>query len=111
MRTRLFLSESRLEAWIAEGRVGLGEAGLSLLVEGVQVPLAGAVHVLSLVEGSDERDWLGKVKREAFFREVGAEILGETMVVGETAYEIVPGFLLEVGEGDEEETRTYLEVE
>ncbi len=111
MRTRLFLPESRLEAWIAAGKAELGESGITLQDEGAPIPLVGAVHVRSLVEGEDRMDWLGKVKEEGVLRAAGAELLGETMVVGETAYEIVRGFLLEIGEEGEGGTRSYLEAE
>lgn len=110
MGTCLFLSETRLEAWIAEGRAEIGEAKVRLVEEPAEFELASAVHIRALVEGRDEREWLGRVKTEAFLRDAGAEILGETMVVGETAYEIVPGFLLETEE-ELEETQAYLEEE
>jgi hypothetical protein len=98
MATRLFLPESRLEEWIASGRAELQDEGIRLLPEGVPLSLESACHVRSLVEGRDANEWVGRVKGERWLREAGAEILGTAMIFGDSAYEIVPGFLVVAGE-------------
>lgn len=101
MATRLFLSESRLEEWIAEGRAELRDEGIRLVPDGISLSLESACHVRSLVEGIDAHEWVGRVKGERWLREAGAEILGTAMIFGDSAYEIVPGFLVVPGKAGE----------
>ena len=41
----------------------------------------------------DAHEIVGRVKSESFMRELGAELLGTSMVVGDNAYDVVPGFI------------------
>lgn len=111
MGARLFLPESRLEEWIADGRAELVGANLRLPTERSLLALESATHILGLVDGRDDAGIVGKVKTESQLRELGAEILGTTILLGETAYETIPGFLLVTKEGELDETRTFLEAE
>lgn len=53
-----------------------------------------AVRILSEVSGApDLHEIVGKVKSLNFLSELGAELLGNSMVLGDNAYEIMPGFL------------------
>jgi hypothetical protein len=42
---------------------------------------------------TDPHEILGKVKSVGFLTELGASLLGESMVIADNAYEIVPGWL------------------
>lgn len=103
MAARLFLPESRLEAWIAEGRAELFDAGIRLADEGIELALESAFHILGLVEGHDLAGLVGTVKSEARLRELGAELLGTAVVLEETAYETTRGFLVVRREENREE--------
>ena len=41
----------------------------------------------------DSHELLGKVKSKAFLAELGAEILETSMILGDNAYDVVPGFV------------------
>lgn len=111
MPTRLFLPEARLEAWIAEGRAELYDAGVRLPAEGIELALESAAHILGLVEGHDEAELVGTVKAERRLRALGAEILGTTVLLGETAYETVPGFVVQRSDEHRDDTRTFSRAE
>jgi hypothetical protein len=53
-----------------------------------------AVRVLAEVTGGlDIHEITGKVKTVAYLTELGAELLGTSMVLADLAYEVIPGFL------------------
>lgn len=91
---RVFFSQDSLDHWISESRVDLVGNELVVKAEGRRYRVVEAVHVLSEVSGTpDAHEIVGKVKSVLFVSELGAEILGRSMVLGENAYEIVPGFM------------------
>jgi hypothetical protein len=50
--------------------------------------------VVQEVSGSEDiYDLVGRVKSVTFLTELGAEILESSMLLGENAYEVVPGFI------------------
>lgn len=91
---RVFFSQDSLDHWISESRVDLVGNELVVKAEGRRYRVVEAVHVLSEVSGTpDAHEIVGKVKSVLFVSELGAEILGRSMVLGENAYEIMPGFM------------------
>lgn len=90
-----FLSQQTLDAWAEGGQVSLDGPTLQLLDEGVSVSLIPAVHFLSLLEGEDAHKLVARVKTEAYLREIGGEVVTNSCLIGETAYEVEPGFLVE----------------
>src|SRR3954447_25552459 len=53
-----------------------------------------AVRILREVSGTDDsHEVIGRVKTRAFLVELGAELLESSMVLGDNAYDVVPGFL------------------
>lgn len=91
---RVFFSQDSLDHWISESRVDLVGNELVVKAEGRRYRVVEAVHVLSEVSGTpDVHEIVGKVKSVLFVTELGAEILGRSMVLGDNAYEIVPGFM------------------
>ena len=62
--------------------------------EGRRYRIAEAVRVIREVSGTaDQNDVIGKVKSRVFFEELGAEILEDSMIIGENAYEVKTGWL------------------
>ncbi len=93
-KNRVFFPQEALDAWLSEGRVDLSEARLTLRPSGRTYRLVEAVRVLAEVTGAtDPHDLVGRVKSTAYLGELGAELASDSMILGENAYEVVPGFL------------------
>jgi hypothetical protein len=91
---RVFFPQDSLDHWIGESRVDLVGNELIIKAENRRYRVVEAVRILSEVSGApDLHEIVGKVKSVTFLSELGAEILGTSMVLGDNAYEIMPGFL------------------
>jgi hypothetical protein len=91
---RVFFPQDSLDQWIGESRVDLVGNELIIKAENRRYRVIEAVRVLSEVTGSpDVNELVGKVKSLTFLNELGAEILGTSMVLGDNAYEVMPGFM------------------
>lgn len=91
--TAVFLSQKTLDAWTDEGKVRLDDAVLTLIDEDRTVALQPAVHVLAVADGSDDpHDLVGKVKTLDQLKELGAEHYFDSVLHGETAYQVAEGF-------------------
>ncbi len=94
MQNRVFFPQSAVDQWAVEGTVDLVGGELILLAEGRRYKVEEAVHVVLEVTGAnDERKVIGKVKLRSQFVEIGAEILENSMILGDNAYDIVNGWL------------------
>jgi hypothetical protein len=95
---RIFVSQGAVERWAAEGRVELTADAVSPSagpLAGRRFPSEPAVHVLGLAGGGgDEAGLVGRVKRVAELRAMGAELVGASILAGEAAYDVEPGFLV-----------------
>ncbi len=100
MQNRVFIPQVTLDEWLAEGRAELRASELRLEPEGWNLRLVEAVRVLREVTGAaDLYDIVGRVKSASFLAELGAELLGASMIIGNLAYEVVPGFVVTPGAG------------
>ena len=91
---RVFFPQDSLDHWISEARVDLVGTELVIKAENRRYRVVEAVRVLTEVTGTlDYHELVGKVKSLSFLGELGAEILGTSMVLGENAYEVMPGFM------------------
>ncbi len=91
---RVFFPQASLDRWISEGRVDL--VGSELLLHGSQrrYRVIEGVHVLREVTGNvDTYDLIGRVKSQSYLVELGAEMLDTSLLLGDNAYEVIPGFL------------------
>jgi hypothetical protein len=94
MRNRVFFPQAALDEWIASDRVDLKNDELLIRTEGRRYRIIEAIRVLREVTGAaDVHEVLGKVKTRAFLNELGAEILEGSMILGDNAYDVVPGFI------------------
>lgn len=94
MRNRVFFPQAALDEWIAGDLVDLEGDELTIRGEGRKYRIAEAVRVLREVAGSpDEHELIGRVKSKNYLAELGAEILEESMILGDAAYDVVPGFV------------------
>jgi len=95
---RLFLPETTLEQWAVDGRVDVNDGRLTVGGENTSFALTRAVHFCQLVSGTDDQHLLAKVKTQGQLQQLGAEQLRESVIVGETAYEVVPGYVTELSQ-------------
>ena len=94
MQNRIFFPQAALDQWVTEGSVELAGNQLTILREDRRYRIAEAVRVLREVTGTpDQNDVIGKVKSRVFFEELGAEILEDSMIIGENAYQVKTGWL------------------
>jgi hypothetical protein len=94
MQNRVFLPQLALDLWLSDGSVELAGTELSLTAETRRYRLAEAAHVLREVTGSpDAHELIGRVKSKHYLDELGAELMEGSMILGENAYDVVPGFL------------------
>jgi hypothetical protein len=95
----LFVSQAMLDGWAEQGKIDFAGNVLTLLPGGGQgrsYRLRPAVRFLALLDaGVDHHALLSKVKTHAQLKELAAEVVGDSCLVGETAYEVEPGFLAE----------------
>ncbi|WP_235685672.1 MULTISPECIES: hypothetical protein [Corallococcus] len=96
--TKLFLSQAQLEEWALADKADLREGRLVVAAEGGgDWPLSPAVHVVQLVSGEDTHQLVSRVKTEEQLARLGAEQMADSILVGDSAYEVVPGYVAEVG--------------
>jgi hypothetical protein len=94
MRNRVFFPQAALDQWLADDRVDLKNDELSIKGEARRFRIIEAVRVLREVTGSDDpHELLGRVKSYAFLNELGAELMERSMIIGENAYDVIPGFV------------------
>jgi hypothetical protein len=94
---KLFLSQSMLESWAAADQADLRDGHLWMAQNDQTYPLTPAVHFRSLASGSDERKLLSKVKTEDQLKALGAEHLMDSVLLGDTAYEVTNGYVALIG--------------
>jgi hypothetical protein len=93
-KNRVFFPQQVLDRWLNAADAELHANELTLKAERKRYKLVEAVRVIAEVSGTpDPYDITGRVKTVGFLTELGAELLGESMLIAENAYEIVPGWL------------------
>jgi hypothetical protein len=95
----LFVTQPMLDSWAEQGRIELAGDVMTLLRgegSGRTYALEPAVRFLRVVgaEG-DPNALVSKVKPVAQLRGLGAEQVADSVVLGDVAYDVEPGFLAE----------------
>lgn len=97
----LFVSQVALEAWAEQKKIDFQGSLMTLVAgegRGKSYALAPAVLFLKVLGGEgDPHQLLARVKTEAKLREMGAEHVEDSVILGEVAYQVQPGFLAEGG--------------
>jgi len=89
---RVFFPQALLDTWIADERIDLTGDELLLRDEGRRFKIIEAVHVIQdAAGGGDVSKLVGKVKTRDQLTH--AEILEGSMLIGDEAYDVVPGFV------------------
>jgi len=90
----VFFPQIALDEWLADARVELRNDELLIKSENRKYRILEGIRVLREVSGvADSHELIGKVKSKAFLVELGAEILEGSMILGDNAYDVVPGFV------------------
>ncbi|MGC4091116.1 MAG: hypothetical protein QM756_25225 [Polyangiaceae bacterium] len=93
-KNRFFLPQEQLDRWLERGSVELSSDELMIFPHRRRYRLVEAVRVVSEVTGArDSFEIVGRVKSVGYLLELGAELLGDSMIVGDAAFQVVPGWL------------------
>jgi len=94
MENRFFFPQAALDQWIVDGMVDVQNGELLIIGEGRRYKLAEAVRVVREVTGSaDHHDLVGHVKARVQLEKLGAEIVESSMLLGDAAYDVDPGWV------------------
>ncbi len=88
-----FVPQALLDDWADRDDVVLEGSLLRLKVERLAFRLSSAVRFIALIDGEDTHQLVGKVKGEERVREIGGEVMTDSCLVGDTAYQVEPGYL------------------
>jgi hypothetical protein len=93
MENRIFFPQAALDEWIVAGTAELQDGELTLLGMGRRYRLAEAVHVVSDASGGGDAELVGRVKARVYLEQLGAEIVETSMLLGDAAYDVEPGWI------------------
>jgi len=91
----LFVPQSVLAKWSEQGRISVVGNVLTILGENKNFALTSAVRFLKMEAGEDVAGLLQKVKTIDALKQMGAEHYMESVILGESAYQVQQGFLAE----------------
>jgi hypothetical protein len=95
----LFVSQAMLDTWAEQGKIDFVGNVMTLLAgegRGRSYQLEPAVRFLKVLSAEEDPHGLvHKVKSCAQLRTLGAEPVDDSCILGDTAYEVQPGFLAE----------------
>ena len=97
MQNRVFFPQAALDQWIVDGNVDLNKGELTILGEGGQgrrYMVEEGVRVMRDVSGQgDTASLIGRVKTRAWLESQGGEIVETSMLLGDAAYDVEPGWV------------------
>ena len=93
LHPRMFIAHSTLEAWVDSGNVDVGENVVTLMKLGRKYDLEPAVRFLAVVPEGAAPELIGKVLTNERIVELGGELMGDSVLFGEAAFEVETGFV------------------
>lgn len=93
LHDRMFIAQSTLEAWIDAGHAEVHDEILVLERLNRAYHLEPAARFLSKVSGGGSHGIVGRVLSQREIGALGGEMLGESVLMGETAYQVRSGFI------------------
>jgi hypothetical protein len=94
MQNKVFFSQPALDQWLSAGKVDLRGSELTILEEERRYDIAEALYVVREVSGTpDVHRLVGRVKPKERLEREGAEVFDTSIILGENAYDVVPGWL------------------
>ncbi|MEL7370371.1 MAG: hypothetical protein AAFN74_15745 [Myxococcota bacterium] len=93
LHPRMFIAQRTLEAWLETGNVQVDNTVVILENLGRSYDLTPAVRFIKVLPEGAAPDIVGKVLTEERITELGGELMGGSVLFGETAFEVEPGFV------------------
>lgn len=93
MADHLFVPQSVLDRWSEQGRIQVDGNVLVILGEQKSFALTSAVRFMKMEAGEDRAGLLAKVKTTDALKQMGAEHYMDSVILGESAYQVQQGFL------------------
>jgi hypothetical protein len=93
---KLFLPQKTLEEWSLAEKADLLDGKLVVTENKASHAVTPAVHFVKLVSGNDTGQLVGRVKTMAQLDTLGAEHMMDSVILGETAYQVTPGYIADV---------------
>lgn len=92
--TKLFISQERLDAWSGDAKVSVSGDRMTLIGDGRSFYIRPAIRFLRVVGGDpDPNGLLETVLDQRALDQMGADSYMNSCIVGDTAYDVQPGFL------------------
>jgi hypothetical protein len=93
---RVFVPQKALDHWLDKGEVALSGEELFIAAAGRHLRLTGALHFIAdVTDSGDPHALLGKVKTLDSVRDMHGEHCADSVVLGDSAYQVIEGFLAE----------------
>jgi hypothetical protein len=90
---RIFVSQDVIDQWSADERIAIDGDVMILTLTQQRVRLVPAVRVLRVVSGNrDPFNLVGCVKTPSELVQVGGEQYMSSLLIGEVAYDVQPGY-------------------
>ena len=93
---KLFLPQKTLEDWSGSEKADLEDGKLVVKDTKSAHSVVAAVHFVKVISGTDAHQLTGRVKTMKQLDELGAEHMMDSVLLGETAFEVVPGYVADV---------------
>ena len=94
MSLKLFLPQDVVDSWITADKVELAGETMTFRGSGLALRVVPGLYFDHVAGGSDEAaQLLGRAKSKAAISAMGAEVYMNSLILGETAYEVQPGFI------------------
>jgi hypothetical protein len=90
---KLFIPQDVLDKWVESGKVVFKDDLLTLVNEKKTYTLTSAVRFMSLLDGQDAHNLLGRLRTQEKLAEIGAEHMSDSVILGDTAYQVQEGFI------------------
>ena len=93
MADYFFVPQNVLDRWSEQGKVSVDGTVLTILGENKAFALTSAVRFIKMEAGEDAVGLLQKVKTIDALKGMGAELYMDSVLLGESAYQVQQGFL------------------
>ena len=94
MSTKVFLPQDLVDAWLTADKVVFSGEIMTLRGSALALRMVPGHHFEHVAGGTDEgHELLGRVKSKAAVSALGAEVYMNSVILGETAYEVEGGFV------------------
>jgi len=94
MSVKVFIPQNVVDSWVTADKIELLGEVVTFRGSGVAVSMAPACYFDRVAGGSDDgNNLLGRVKTKTTIDAMGAEAYMNSVILGETAYEVQAGFV------------------